>query len=280
MAWRAPCGGRDSAREDVRSDVTRAGVPGLFTLAHPVRPRARRHLKVRRRHAAPARVRTGGGSPSCPERNDDVRIRRDDLERGGSERCQRDPARGHQGRGSLDGAPRQGAPVLAGRQLPDGRADLPARQSAPWRAPPAGAHQAPAARPLGHVAGAQLRVRAPQSADRRTRRRHDRPRRPRPRRTRDHRERVPRRHLLGGLSRDRTDHGRPLSSLPPVLDARRRAQPCQRADPRINSRGRRTGLRARPRLRRGLRQPGPGGRRGGRRRGGGNRPAGRRPGRA
>src|SRR5687767_4621912 len=42
--------------------------------------------------------------------------------------------------------------LLARRQLPDGGPDLPARQSAPARAAPAGAHQAAAARTLGHIA--------------------------------------------------------------------------------------------------------------------------------
>ena len=43
-----------------------------------------------------------------------------------------------------------------------GRADLPARQPAPEGAAQAGAHQAAAARPLGHVAGPEHALRAPQ----------------------------------------------------------------------------------------------------------------------
>ena len=69
------------------------------------------------------------------------------------------------------------------------------------------------------------------------------------------------------------DQRGPPPAVPPVLDARRRAEPRQRADAGVDSRGRRAGLRARPRLRRGLRQPGSDRRRGGGRRRGGDRAA-------
>ena len=47
-------------------------------------------------------------------------------------------------------------------ELPLGRADLPARQPAPEGAAQAGAHQAAAARALGHVAGPEHALHAPQ----------------------------------------------------------------------------------------------------------------------
>ena len=52
--------------------------------------------------------------------------------------------------------------LLARGELPLGRADLPARQPAAARAAAPRARQAAAARPLGHHAGAELRLRAPQ----------------------------------------------------------------------------------------------------------------------
>src|SRR4051794_12791850 len=52
--------------------------------------------------------------------------------------------------------------LLAGLQLPLGRADLPARQPAAEGAAAAGAHQAPTARPLGHVAGLEHALRPPE----------------------------------------------------------------------------------------------------------------------
>ena len=74
--------------------------------------------------------------------------------------------------------------VLARGELPDRRADLPAGQPAAARAAARRAHQAAPARPLGHVARAQPRLRAPQPADPRARRRRDLPRRARARRAR------------------------------------------------------------------------------------------------
>ena len=76
------------------------------------------------------------------------------------------------------------APVLAGGQLPDRRPDLPPGQPAAARAAPARAHQAAAARPLGHVARAEPHLRAPQPADPRARRQRDLPGRARARRSR------------------------------------------------------------------------------------------------
>ena len=59
----------------------------------------------------------------------------------------------------------------------------------------AGAHQAAPARPLGHVAGPELDLRAPQPPDQRARRQRDLPRRAGPRRPGDGRQCLSRRHL-------------------------------------------------------------------------------------
>ena len=91
--------------------------------------------------------------------------------------------------------------VLAGGELPDGRPDLPARQRAAPRAAAPGAHQAPAAGPLGHVAGPEPALRPPQPAHPRARRQRHLRRRARPRRPGDAGQRLPRGHLLGGLPR-------------------------------------------------------------------------------
>ncbi len=65
------------------------------------------------------------------------------------------------------------------------------------------------------------------------------------------------------------------AALPAVLLPRRRAQPCRPGDARLDPRGRRARLLARPRVRRRLRQPGSAGRLRDRRRRGGDRTAGR-----
>ena len=72
--------------------------------------------------------------------------------------------------------------LLARRELPLGRADLPARQPAPARAAAARARQAAAARPLRHDAGAEPRLRAPEPRDPRPRPERDLHHRPRARR--------------------------------------------------------------------------------------------------
>ena len=69
--------------------------------------------------------------------------------------------------------------VVARRELPHGRPDLPAREPAAARAAATRAHQAAPARPLGHVAGAQLPLRAPEPGDPARRPRRDLPRRAR-----------------------------------------------------------------------------------------------------
>ncbi len=163
--------------------------------------------------------------------------------------------------------------VVARRQLPHGRPDLPARQPAAARAAAARAREAPAARPLGHVARAQLPVRPPEPGDPARRPRHDLRGRARARRPGAGGQRLPRGHLLGGLPGGEPRPGRAAAPVPPVLHARRHPEPRERADARVDPRGRRAGLRPGPRVRRGVRQPRP--RRGlrGRRRRGRDRPA-------
>ena len=112
------------------------------------------------------------------------------------------------------------AALLAGRQLPDRRADLPAGQPAAARAAAAGAHQAAAARPLGHVPGPQPDLRPPQPADQGARCQRDLPGRPGPRRPGAGRPRLPRGHLLRDLSGGLAGRGGPAAPVPPVLDAR------------------------------------------------------------
>ena len=147
------------------------------------------------------------------------------------------------------------------------------REPAAARAAAARAHQAAPARPLGHVARAEPDLRAPEPPDPRARRERDLPRRARARRAGDPGERLPRGHLLRDLPRGLAGRRRHAAALPAVLDARRRAEPRERADARLDPRGRRARLRARARLRRGLRQPRSASRRRRRRRRGRDRPA-------
>ena len=72
--------------------------------------------------------------------------------------------------------------LLARRELPLRRPDLSLRQSAAEASRSDGAHQAAPARPLGHDAGPELHLRAPEPAHQGARPRHDLHRRPRPRR--------------------------------------------------------------------------------------------------
>ena len=95
----------------------------------------------------------------------------------------------HHAVGSPQGAPerrRAGADerLLAGGQLPVGRPDLPAGQPAAEGAAAARAHQAAAARALGHHAGAELHLRAPEPGHQEARPEHDLRHRPGPRRRR------------------------------------------------------------------------------------------------
>ncbi len=89
---------------------------------------------------------------------------------------------------------------------------------------------------------------------------------PGPRRTGHGRQRLPRGHLLGGLSQRRRRRGGPAPPLSPVLVSGRHPEPRRARDSRLDPRGRRARLLARPRLRRGLRQSRSAGRLRGRRR--------------
>ena len=135
-------------------------------------------------------------------------------------------------------------------------------------------HQAPAARPLGHHAGAEPGLHPPQPADPRARRRRDLPRRTRPRRSGRGRERLAGGHLQRGLPARVLGPGRDARAVPAVLVPRRHPQPRRPGDARLDPRGRRARLRPLPRVRRGPGQPRPAGDRGGRRRRVRDRPAG------
>ena len=173
---------------------------------------------------------------------------------------------GHQASGETEtllersahaGAAGPDAAVLGRGELPDGRADLPARQPAPARAAPTGAHQAAAARPLGHVAGPEPDLRPSEPTDQRARRERHLPDRPGPRRagawspTRISRARI--RRFIREVSRGPGGSAQPVSAL---LDAGRHPEPRQRADARLDPRGRRARLRAVARVRRRVRQSG------------------------
>ena len=161
--------------------------------------------------------------------------------------------------------------LLARGQLPVGRPDLPARQPAAAPAARARARQAAAARALGHHARAELRLRAHEPRDPRARPERDLRDRPRPRRPRPGGEHLPRGHLHRGLPEHRPGRGGAAPALPPVLVPRRRAEPRGAGDAGLDPRGRRARLRPGPRLRRGVRQPGPARLLRGRRRRGGDR---------
>ena len=108
----------------------------------------------------------------------------------------------------------------------------------------AGAHQAPTARPLGHVAGPEPHVRAPESPDPRARRQRDLYRRTGTRRTRGRSPTCIWRARTRRSIPTFTEIARHAAPLPPVLDARRRAEPRERADAGIDPRRRRARLRA------------------------------------
>ena len=147
--------------------------------------------------------------------------------------------------------------LVARRELPLGRADLPARQPAAARAAAARARQAAAARPLGHDAGAEPRLRAPEPRDPAARPERDLRHRARPRRPGARRERLPRGHLQRGLPAHRPRRGGAAAAVPPVLVPGRDPEPRRARDAGLDPRGRRARLLAAARLRRGVRQPGP-----------------------
>ena len=96
---------------------------------------------------------------------------------------------------------------------------------------------------------------------------------PGPRRPGGRRQRLPRGDLLRGLPEVTRDAAGPAAAVPAVLDARRGPEPRERPDAGLDPRGRRARLRARPRLRRRVRQPRPALVARDRRRRGGDRPA-------
>ena len=147
--------------------------------------------------------------------------------------------------------------LVARRELPRRRADLPHGQPAPARTAHSCAHQAPAARALGHHPGADVPVGAPQPRHRPRRLRRALRHRPRARGPGRGGHGVPGGHVLGAV---RARHGRRRGhegAVPAVLLPRRHPQPRRAADPGLDPRGGRARLRALARLRRGLRQPGP-----------------------
>ena len=145
--------------------------------------------------------------------------------------------------------------LLARGQLPVGRPDLSLRQPAAEGAADQGAHQAAAARPLGHDARPELHLRPPQPRDQEARPQHDLHHRPRPRRAR--------RWWPTPISKGRTarstrtsrqDEDGHEAALQAVLLPGRHPQPRGAGDAGLDPRGRRARLRPLARLRGGLRQ--------------------------
>ncbi len=170
-------------------------------------------------------------------------------------------------------APRDGC-LLARRQLSVGRPDLSARQSAAEAAADARGCEAHAAGALGHHARAELHLRAPEPGHQEIRPRHDLRLRPRARRPGGRGQHLSRGHLQRDLSRHQPGRGRAAEALHAVLVSRRHSQPRLAGVPGLDPRGRRAGLFAQPRVRRGVRQSRSDRRLRRRRRRGGNRPAG------
>ena len=164
-----------------------------------------------------AALRADPASPSCSPRLSRAHRRR--RPSGGCARIHRSEAEQCGRRRHGRSRARPDRRVLARRQLPLGRPDLPARQPAAARAAAARARQAAAARALGHDARAQLRLRAPEPRHPGARPRRDLRHRARPRRPGPGRQRVPRGHLQRGL---------PARS---AADERRAARGCSASSP-------------------------------------------------
>ena len=153
--------------------------------------------------------------------------------------------------------------------------DLPARQPAAARAAHARPRQAAPARPLGHHAGPELPLRAPQPRDRGAQAVDDLHHRPGPRRPGPRRERLPRRHLLRDLLATSPRTPRACSrlfrqfSFPGGIPSHVAPE-----TPGSIHEGGELGYALSPRLRRRVRQPRPARRRRRRRRRGRDRPAG------
>ena len=146
--------------------------------------------------------------------------------------------------------------VLARRELPVRRPDLPAGEPAPARAAPARARQAAPTRPLGHHTRPEPALRPHEPRDPPTGHRRDLCDRARPRGSRAGRERVPRGDVLRGLRPHRRGRGGDAATVPPVLLPRRDPIARRAGDARVDPRGGRTRLLAPTRLWRGVRQPG------------------------
>ena len=164
--------------------------------------------------------------------------------------------------------------LLARRQLPVGRADLPARQPAARRAARAASTSSRACSAIGARPRAELHLRASQPADHRARSQHDLHHRPRPWRP-GHGRATPiskarYTELYPAIERSRERHA---AAVPPVLVARRHSQPRRAGDAGLDPRRRRTRLFARACLRRRVRQSRSDRRLRRRRRRGGDRPA-------
>ena len=129
--------------------------------------------------------------------------------------------------------------LVAHRELPRGRPDLPPRQSAAPRTAPRRAHQAAAARSLGHDAWAQPPLRAPQPRDPQRRPQRDLRVRTRPRRTGRGREHLPRGHVHRALPAHHARRGRPAQAVPTVLVSRRHPEPRGGDHSRFDQRRRR-----------------------------------------
>ena len=164
---------------------------------------------------------------------------------------------GRGGRPALRRGAAQDARLLAGRQLPVRRPDLPDGQPAPEGAAAAQARQAAPARPLGHHVGPELPLRPPEPGHQEVRPEHALHLRPRARRAGPGGQRLPGGDLQRGLPQHRPGRGGPEAAVHPVLVPRRHPQPRRPGDARLDPRGRRAGLRPVARLRGGLRQPGP-----------------------
>ena len=173
------------------------GSVSLGVLRHTTRP----VLIVRGHTAKPLETRDAGRASPEP------RIARPGRPRRRPGSCRRQAlgsAHGERSRGSRGRAPlaRGGGGarrVLARRELPLGRPDLPARQPAAARAADARAREGAAARALRHDARAEPDLRAHEPRDPRARPVRDLHRRAGPRRAGARRERVPRGHLLRDL---------------------------------------------------------------------------------
>ena len=170
--------------------------------------------------------------------------------------------------------PRRAAPdrrLLARGELPLRRPDLPARQPAPHDTAGARARQAAAPRPLGHDPGPEHDLRPHEPGDPELGPRRDLRHRPGARRPGHRRQRLPRGDVQRGLPVHHARRGRHPQAVPPVLVPGRHPQPRRARDAGLHPRGRRAGLRALARVRRGVRQPGPARLRGRRRRRGRDR---------